>query len=143
MDVGGDVFKHTGMTSRGLSPGILYDHSHGEALVEYTKLALWALLITRVGKDTAVKEGSVDISDHGTDVPGRVGLGSFGFGELDGINVGLAGLIPVERVALIDGVDLAAIRDTDVGVSEDELTNGRVQGVAMDGLIDGEDKIAG
>ena len=79
----------------------------------------------------------MDITDHGTNVTGRVLV------LLKPINVRLESGVPVEVVGLVDGVDLATLGYLDVGVSQDELTNLGVQGEAIDTITEGQDQDSG
>jgi len=48
----------------------------------------------------------------------------------------------VERVALVERVDLAALGDADVGVGEDKLAERLIEREAVDALAGGEDEVA-
>jgi len=93
----------------GLSASLLHDHSHRCTLIQYPQFALWAFLISRVGEDASIQQGSVGICHHGSDVTGRVrfavlAIGGFGW-ELEAVEVIDGLFVPVEGVALVDGVD--------------------------------------
>jgi hypothetical protein len=103
-------------------------------------LTILALLVIRVPKDTAVQQRPVDIGHHRTDVPRRIRLA---VGRvLDRLEVLDRGGVEVERVALVERVDLASGRDLDVGVGEDELAQRLVEGEAVHALASGEDEVA-
>lgn len=80
---------------------ILEDESHGRTLVEDTELALGALLVGGVSKDTSVQKSSVSISNHGTDVTRAVRLAVL-LGSLERVEVVDGLVLPVQRVTLID-----------------------------------------
>jgi hypothetical protein len=82
----------------------------------------------------------VHVGDHGSNVTGRVGLAVGG--ELDGLEVLEGGGVEVERVTLVERVDLATVGDADVRVGEDELSEGLVESEAVNTLAGGEDKVA-
>lgn len=121
---------------------IFKHHGHRRALVQDAQLALGALLVGGVGEDAAVEQGPVGVGDHAADVAGAVGLAVVALGVLEGVEVGLGVVAPVERVALVDGVDGAAARDGHVGVGEDELAEGVVEREAVDGAaLHGDDEL--
>lgn len=79
------------------------------------------------------------IRDHTTDVTRRVRALAGRGGKLDRVQVVRHGRVEVHRVALVEGVDLAAGGDLDVGVGEDEFAEGGVEGVAVDAVAGRED----
>ena len=83
---------------------LLYEHRHGEPLVQDPQLSLGALLVDGVHENSAVEEGAVDVSDHGSRVAGSVGL----LADLERFHAVLDGLVPLLGVALVAGVDLLA-----------------------------------
>jgi hypothetical protein len=74
----------------------------------------------------------MNIRHHRTNVPRRVRLPVTGV--LDRLGVLDRGRVEVERVSLVERVDLSAGGDLDVGVGEDELAEGLVEGEAVDAL---------
>lgn len=110
---------------------VLKQHRHGRTLVQNTQLTLGTLLVGRVGKDTAVQQGAVRIGDHGPDVPGGVGLLALA-GVLEAVEVGVAPVVPVHAVSLVDGVDGPRLGETHVGVGQDELAQRVLEGEAVD-----------
>ena len=122
---------------------ILKDHGHGGTLVQDTQLALGALLVRGVRKDTSVQQGTVRIGHHAADVSGAVGL-AVALGELEGVEVVDGRLLPVERVTLVDGIDGAGLGEAHVRVGEDELAEAVVEGEAVDGAaLHGDDELGG
>lgn len=100
----------------GLAAGILHDHSHRRTLVQDPQLALRRLLVGGVCKDATVQQRAVRVCDHGSDIPGRIGLAAFFFGVLERFKVGFRLVGPVHRVTFIDGVDGAFLGDAHVRV---------------------------
>lgn len=121
--------------------GILEDHGHGGTLVQDTKLALGALLISRVGKNTAIEQGSIGIGDHAADVTGAVWLAALA-GILDGLEVLVDPVLPVDAVSFVDGVDRPLCRQGHVGVGQDELAERILEGETINGAAaHGDDKL--
>ena len=79
------------------------------------------------------------VGHHRPHVPQRVGAA--GGGVLARLHVRLAGGIPVEAVALVDGVDLALLGDDDVGVREHKLAEGGVEGEAGHAAAGGDHEV--
>lgn len=120
---------------------VLKDETHGRTLVQDTKLALGALRVGRVCKDTSVQQCSVGVGNHATDVSRAVWLLAR-LWVLELLKVLLDPLGPVHRVPLVDRVDGATRGDTHVRVSEDEFTQGVVEGEAVDrSCFHGHDKL--
>lgn len=122
---------------------VLEEHRHGCTFVQNTQLTLGTLRVGRVREDTAVQQGPVGVRNHGTDVPGAVGLLALA-GELEAVEVLVAPLVPVHAVALVDGVDGALRGQLHVGVGEDELAQRVLQGEAVDATAThGDDQLGG
>jgi len=123
--------------------GVLEQHGHGRTLVQNTQLTLGALLVGRVGEDTTVKQGSVGVGDHGTNVTGAVGFLAVR-GVLEAVEVLVGPVVPEGAVALVDGVDGALGGHGHVGVSEDELAQRVLEGEAVDATAaHGDDQLGG
>lgn len=121
---------------------MLEDEGHGGALVENTELALGALLVGGVSEDASVQKRSVGIGNHGTNVTRAIGL-AVGLSLLEGVEVVNGGLLPVERVTLVDGVDGARLGHLHVGMRQDELANAVVECEAVDGAaLHGHDELS-
>jgi len=84
---------------------ILHDHGHRRTLVKNPELAFLALLICRVGEYSTIAERPVCVCNHRSDVTRRVGLPLGSGRELDAVEVCPASFVPVDAVALVDGVD--------------------------------------
>lgn len=117
------------------------EECHWESLVQHSQLSRLGLLVVRVSKDTTVKEGSVDISNHGTDVSSRVGLGTLALRELDAVQILEDRLVVIHAVAFVDRVDLATARQSDVGVGKDEFADLVVQSIAVDAVTCCQDQV--
>lgn len=132
---------HAGVHSE--TTGVFKQHSHGRAFVQNTQLTLGGLLVGRVSEDTTVEQCPVSISHHATNVASTVRLLALG-GELQRVEVSVGPLLPVAAVTLVDGVDGALGGEGHVGVSEDEFTQGVLQGEAVDAAIaHGDDELGG
>lgn len=79
------------------------------------------------------------IRHHTPDIPCRVRALARRGRELDRVQVVRHGRVEVHRVALVEGVDLAAGGDLDVWMGEDEFAEGGVEGVAVDAVAGRED----
>ena len=84
-----------------------------------------------------VEQGAVEVSHQGADVAGGVGLAVPRLGVLQAVDVRLLLLRPQLVVALVEGVNLALLRDADVGVAQDELADEGVKGEAPHALACG------
>jgi len=58
--------------------------------------------------------------------------------ELDIIEVLDDGFVEIHRIAFIEGVDLASLGDLEVRVSEDELSESRVQRITVHTVASGQ-----
>lgn len=74
---------------------ILHDHCHRRTLIKNSELPLRALLIRRVGKDSAIAQCSVCIRDHRSDITRGVRLCACLSRVLDALEVCLATFSPV------------------------------------------------
>lgn len=135
---------------------LLREQRHRERLVQHAQLAALALLVVRVPEDPAVDQRPVHVGDHRADVARAVRRAARG-GVLDAVEVLRDGLVEVHRVALVEGVDLAAGGDFDlravwdvcvewrggtyVWVGEDELPEGGVERVAVHTFPCREDQV--
>jgi hypothetical protein len=63
-------------------------------------------------------------------------------GVLDRLEVLVGGRVEVERVSLVERVNLASGRNFDVRVGEDELPERLVESEAVDALAGGEHEVA-
>lgn len=122
--------------------GLFDDKCHGDALVKTAELSLRTLLVCGVDVNASVQERPVDISNHGTHVPSGVGLAiDAGLEDVDGV---LDGLVPVDVIALIAGVDpLAPVGgEFHVDPSVNELADGRVETESLHGpAVEGENEL--
>mmetsp|Transcript_6783 Transcript_6783/g.15659 ORF Transcript_6783/g.15659 Transcript_6783/m.15659 type:complete len:392 (+) Transcript_6783:190-1365(+) len=143
MDLLGNEIHDAGLAGQGETTGLLHEEGHGGSLVEKAELAVLVLLVGGVAEDASVEKSAVDISNHGSDVAGRVLGSTLSLAGLDGSDVVLEGLVPVPSVGLVHRVDLSALGQHDVGVGEHKLANGAIIGEAVDSSSDGEDKHAG
>ena len=114
---------------------LLKDHGHRSALVQDTELALRALLVRGVGKDTTVQKGSVGIGNHATNVSCAVRLAALLLGDLHRVAPLLDGVLPPQRVTLVDRVDGTLCGHLHVGVGKDEFTEGAIHGETVDWTV--------
>mmetsp|Transcript_22406 Transcript_22406/g.47320 ORF Transcript_22406/g.47320 Transcript_22406/m.47320 type:complete len:316 (+) Transcript_22406:351-1298(+) len=119
--------KHT---SGGNSTGLLNNHCHRNSFVQKSKLSLGGFLVSGVQVDSSVKNGSVDISNHGTDVTGSVSI-LFVLEDFDGI---LDCLVPLRRVSFVTGVNLLStiFREHHLHTSVDKLSNRAIKAESVD-----------
>ena len=110
-----------------------------DALVQQAQLAVCVFRVAGVPVDAAVEHRAVKVAHEASDVPRGVGLAVLGVPAFfQRVHVLLESGLPVDVVALVEGVDLPLLRDLDVLVGQDELADGRVQGEAVDAVADGE-----
>jgi hypothetical protein len=102
--------------------GLFCEVRHWERFIEDSQLAIGALLVAWVTKDTSIEQRSVHVGNHGTNVSCAVWLAVCGV--LDAVEVLLCWLVEVERVALVEGVDLSSVGDSDIRVGKDEFSEG-------------------
>ena len=86
--------------------------------------------ISWVHEHTTIKQCSVNIAHHRTDVPEPGSSRPLPF--LLVLNILLGSLIPVHGVTLVDRVDLPRLRDPNVWMGEDKGPQSPVIGVAVD-----------
>ena len=110
---------------------VLEQHGHGSTLVQDTELALGALGVGGVGKETTVEKGTVCIGDHATNVTSAVWLLALS-GELEGVEVLVHPRSPVHAVTLVDRVDTLLGRHLHAGVGQDELSQRVFHSEAVD-----------
>lgn len=131
-----DVLRHgfeetLGVRVNGQTAGVFEQHGHGGTLVQDTQLTLGALGIRGIGEETTVKQSSVGIGNHATDVTGTVGLLAFAR-EFERVEVFVHPRFPVHAVTLIDRVDTLLGGHLHVGVGQDEFSQRVFHGEAVD-----------
>ncbi|KAG9679789.1 fructose-1,6-bisphosphatase, partial [Aureobasidium melanogenum] len=97
--------------------------------------ASWRLLVGRVGEDTTVQKSSVGIGNHATNVSRTVRLAALLLGHLHRVAPLLDGLLPPQRVTLVNRVDSTLGRHLHVGVGQNEFTEGAIHGETVDWAI--------
>ena len=115
-----------------LATGLLHQEGHGVALIEQAQLAVRGVGAGRIDVDAALEQVAVEIRHQGADVAGGVGPVGRLVPLLAIFQVLLHPVRELDVVALVDGVDLALLRDADVLVGEAEAADGRVIGEAVD-----------
>ncbi len=130
-------------TVGGLAAGLLHQKRHGVALIEQAQLAVRGVGAGRIDVDAALEQVAMKIGNQGTDIAG--GVGSVGrFVPLLAIfQVLLHPVRELDVVALVDGVDLAFLRNANVLVGEAEATDGGIIGKAVDAKAGGVDQHGG
>src|ERR1051325_3808873 len=106
------------------SAGLLDDHRHRRHLVEQSELRFGLggiAAIGRVEKDTAAQQDAVKIGDQRADVTQSVRPARRLVALLQIAHVAARPFVPALRVPFVHAVALAAFRDTDVLVREQEL----------------------
>src|ERR1019366_5647469 len=103
-----------------------------------TKLAAWALLVSRVREDAALHERAVRVGHERPDVAVTVRQALRLVFALDpGVPLP-DGLLPPHVVALVDGVRVAALGAFEVGVRKEEFADRRVEREAVHPVAGGE-----
>mmetsp|Transcript_33393 Transcript_33393/g.81074 ORF Transcript_33393/g.81074 Transcript_33393/m.81074 type:complete len:204 (-) Transcript_33393:601-1212(-) len=126
--------------SNGLSSRLLEDQGHWGSFVEKTELSVWVFLIPRVCEDSSVEKGSVDITDHRSNVSRAVFFSTLSLSFLQVVDVRLKLRVPVEVVGFVHRVDFTAVRDLHVRMREDEFANGRVEREPVEAGAGGNDE---
>mmetsp|Transcript_15040 Transcript_15040/g.28503 ORF Transcript_15040/g.28503 Transcript_15040/m.28503 type:complete len:356 (+) Transcript_15040:37-1104(+) len=107
------------------STSLFNNHGHGDAFVQETKLSLGRLGVSRVQIDTSVKDSTVNISNHGSNITGSVGLAAaleFFYSLLDRI-------VPVTRIPFVTRVNLlpSVLGEDHLFASVHKLTNSAIE----------------
>ncbi len=129
------------------TPTVLEHQRHRRTFIQDPQLALRTLLIRRIRKNATVQQRPIRVRDHGPDIAGAIRLAFLArlgvLGRvLEAVEVLLDGLLPVQTVPLVDGVDGAGAGHAHVRVGEDELAEGVVHGEAVDGAAaHGDDQL--
>ena len=126
-----------------LATGLLHQEGHGVALIEQAQLAVRGVGAGRVDVDAPLEQVAVEIRHQGADVAGGVGPVSRLVTLLAVFQVLLHPVRELDVVALVDGVDLALLRNADVLVGEAEAADGGVIGEAVDPKAGGVDQHGG
>ena len=115
---------------------LLHDEGHRVGLVHQAQLAVRVAGVGRVDVDAPLHQVAVEVGHEGTDVARRVGARGRIVGRLllHPLDVLLEARLPGVVVALVDRVDVAAVRRGDAGVREQELADGRVEREAVDAV---------
>ena len=92
---------------------LLSQESHRECLIKQPQFSTLTLLIIGVTKDPTIQQRSMDIGHHVSDIPRAVGGFTIRW-EFDAVEVGVDRWVEVERVAFVEGVDLASGWDSDL-----------------------------
>jgi hypothetical protein len=121
MDISRNNIQNSLLSRGRYTAGLLHEIRHRCALVQKTQLAVRVLLITRVSKNAAVNQRAMDIANERSYVARRIAL------FLHRSNIFLKNRIPVIRVCLVEGVDLAPLRNTNIWVRQNKLANRWVQ----------------
>lgn len=80
------------------------------------------------------------ISDHASDVSRGIRRFS-GWWVLDAVEIVGGRRVEIQRIPLIERVNFAARWNLDIGMSKDELAQRRVEGVTIDTVARGKDKV--
>lgn len=135
--VGGNLHNALS-TGGGKSSSLLHDERHWSSLVQKTKLSGLILGISGVSENSSVEKGTVNISNHGSNVTGRVSLSALSGSLapcLDGI---LHWLVPLLDVSLVEGDDGGRFRDLYVRLGKDEFTNFFIEGEHVYSVSEGQ-----
>lgn len=101
------------------NPYLLGEVGHWEGLVEKPEFTALALLVIGVTEDTAVQKSSMNIGNHGSDIPSRVWRLARGR-ELNRVKVVSHRWVEVDRVSFIERVDLSPRRDLDLRANQSQ-----------------------
>lgn len=93
---------------------LLNQETHWESLVQHPQFPIFTLLVIWVTENTSVKQCSVNISYHRSDIPGRI---RFVVGRVfDRVEVFVGGLVEMLRVSFVERVDFTSVGDLDLRV---------------------------
>lgn len=132
--------EHTLLAGRCDTSGLLDKEGHRETFVQETQLTILRLLVIRIRKNATVEQRAVNVSNHGTNVTGRVWLLRW-LRELDRFQVLEHWFVVVRAVALVDRVNLAARGDLNVRVGENEFTDRVIKSEAINTVAGREHNI--
>src|SRR5690606_20596336 len=131
VQLGGLQIEDAGAAIGGQAARLLHQEGQGVGLVEQTELALGGLARAGVEVDAALEQVAVEVGHQTADVSGAV------LALLAGVNVAAHGLVELEPVALVDGVDLALGRRLHAGVAEAEGADAGVEGETVHAVAGG------
>mmetsp|Transcript_27997 Transcript_27997/g.41534 ORF Transcript_27997/g.41534 Transcript_27997/m.41534 type:complete len:312 (+) Transcript_27997:207-1142(+) len=141
-NIGGDLHNTLSSSSR-KSSSLFHNERHGCSLVKKTKLSGRVSGITRVSENTSVKEGTVNISHHGSNVTGREPVSTPSGSLTPSIYDILHGLIPLINVGLVEGNNLSIFRDLDIRMRKYEFSNLLIKGEHVYSISEGNNKEGG
>ena len=102
MNTSGNNIKDGHVTIRCYSPSLFNNIGHGEAFVQDPQFSIGCFVSLGVEEDTTILDGPVNISYHGTNISGAIGLGP----KLLAVDIFQHGWSPLALVALIGGINL-------------------------------------
>lgn len=133
-------FQNSSRPNDSFSASFFHNKSHRKALIQNSKLSLGSFFVSRVHKNSSVKQSSMNIRHHRANIPQRIRGLSFS-GVLLCIDVVFDRVIPESGITLINRIDFASLGDLNIGVRKNKLTKRGVERVAVDLLACRENKL--
>jgi len=114
----------------GKTPSLLGEVGHREGFVEKPKFSIFALLVIGVTENATVQQRSVNVGNHGPDIPSRVRRLARRR-ELDRVEIIGHWWIEVNRVSFVEGIDFPSRWNLDIRVRKDEFTKTWIESVSV------------
>mmetsp|Transcript_9551 Transcript_9551/g.23451 ORF Transcript_9551/g.23451 Transcript_9551/m.23451 type:complete len:397 (-) Transcript_9551:124-1314(-) len=122
---------------------LFHDERHGSSLIQQSKLSVRVLGVSGITENTSVQQSTVDITDHGTDVSAGESFSALSSSLTPSRDNIFQRLVPLVEVGFVHRVDVAILRDFDVGLGEDELSEGLIKGEDVDTISEGQGEESG
>ena len=124
----------------GKTTSLLHDERHGSSLVKKTKLSGLVLLISGVSEYSSVKKGTVNISNHGSNVTRRISL-SGSSGSLTPCMYSLLHWrIPLFDISLVERDDGRCLGNLNIRMGKYEFSNVFIKGEHVYTISKGNNK---
>mmetsp|Transcript_12453 Transcript_12453/g.16376 ORF Transcript_12453/g.16376 Transcript_12453/m.16376 type:complete len:266 (+) Transcript_12453:396-1193(+) len=124
-------FHNSFRTGSGQAPRLLHYKGHGGPFVQQTELSVGVLGVPRVSKNTSAQEGTVDITNHGSNIPARELFARPAGSYTPLFDCFTHGLIPHFQIGLVKGVDTGGVRNLYTWPGQHKFANGFVQSKNM------------
>mmetsp|Transcript_19593 Transcript_19593/g.45561 ORF Transcript_19593/g.45561 Transcript_19593/m.45561 type:complete len:257 (-) Transcript_19593:1037-1807(-) len=140
VNVGGGNVHDSVFPGQGQSTRLLYQKCHRRCFVQQPQFAIGVLDVGRIPKDSSVLQGSVDVTDHRSDVSAGVARFRVSQSFLYVRDILLERGVPVPAISFVERINLSSLRDLNVRMGQNEFTNGLVQSEAVHTTAQCEDE---
>jgi hypothetical protein len=127
----------------GKSSSLFHDERHGSSLIKKTKLSVLVLGVSGVSEYSSVKKGTVNISNHGSDVTRGVSLSGSSGSLTPCLNGLLHWLVPLLNVSLVERNNRGVVRDLNIRLGKYELSNFLIKSEHVNSVSKGNNKESG